>query len=197
MDILNPHEHIPWITFEAKDWLDGVLSEDMTGFEWGSGGSTLYFGSRIQRLVSVEHDLGWFQAVEGALAAFRINTVDYLFRPPRQTRWAKYLPYHQYTYVSRTFPQHRDCCFRSYAKAIQAYPVRTFDFVFVDGRTRIACMHLALSRIKKGGYLILDNSERADYAQFLQTLRRFERIDFFGKGPRLVEPWQTTAWRIG
>ena len=34
---------IPWVTHGAKKWLDSYLKKDMKVFEWGSGGSTLYF----------------------------------------------------------------------------------------------------------------------------------------------------------
>src|SRR5438874_5429887 len=33
---------IPWLAFEAIEWLDGYLEPQMRVFEWGSGGSTLF-----------------------------------------------------------------------------------------------------------------------------------------------------------
>ena len=34
---------LPWISYGAIDFLDGYLKPDMTVYEYGSGGSTLFF----------------------------------------------------------------------------------------------------------------------------------------------------------
>jgi hypothetical protein len=34
---------LPWISYAAIDFLDGYLKPDMTVYEYGSGGSTLFF----------------------------------------------------------------------------------------------------------------------------------------------------------
>lgn len=195
MDILNPDEHIPWITYGAMGWLEKYLNNQMCVFEFGSGGSTLYFASKVKHVVSIEHNEAWYHSVKTALVN-RGENVTYKFKPPQFSCLARYLPYHHLAYVSRTFPEHINCFFRSYVRSIKKYPKENFDFVMVDGRARVSCMHLALSKIKPGGYLMLDNSERPIYQAYMQTLNRFERLDFFGNGPRLVEPWQTTVWRI-
>lgn len=63
-----------------------------------------------------------------------------------------------------------------------------FDLVLIDGRGRVQSCRTA--RVKPGGYLILDNSEREHYAPALQLLdaRGWERTDYIGQ-------WTTTIWR--
>ena len=53
----------PWITFPAMRWLTSYLRPSMSVFEWGSGGSTLFFAQRVARVVSVEYDTAWSAAV--------------------------------------------------------------------------------------------------------------------------------------
>ena len=43
---------------------------------------------------------------------------------------------------------------------------------------------------------MLDNSERDIYQPYIKSIERFDRKDFFGNGPRLEQPWQTTIWKI-
>ena len=56
-------DHMPWISFAAVDFLENVLNGNMVVFEYGAGGSTLFFAKRVKRVVSVEHDPGWYREV--------------------------------------------------------------------------------------------------------------------------------------
>jgi len=50
----------PWICPEAIKWLKSNLTPDMKVFEFGSGGSTLFFAKRVKELISIEHDPVYF-----------------------------------------------------------------------------------------------------------------------------------------
>src|SRR4051812_37225534 len=52
-------DEVPWMTFGAIEFLQRALREDMVVFEYGSGGSTLFFANRVRRLVTIEHDPEW------------------------------------------------------------------------------------------------------------------------------------------
>lgn len=196
MDLRNPETHIPWVTYEAKEWLDGYLRADMAVFEWGTGGSTLYYAKHAGRVTSVEHNPEWHQAVQAALEHEQIENSDYFLILPRPHWLARHLPYGPHTYVSRTFAEHRNLFFRAYARKIDEYSDGHFGLVMVDGRSRAACMNRAVRKIKKGGYLLLDNSERELYRPAMDRLAKYARTDFFGKGPYCAEAWQTTIWQI-
>ncbi len=55
---------IPWFTYSAIDFLKDRLTEKMIVFEFGSGNSTLWFSQRVKNIVSVEHDIGWYDKVK-------------------------------------------------------------------------------------------------------------------------------------
>ncbi len=196
MDLLNPKTHLPWVTFEAKRWLDSYLRNTMTVFEWGSGGSTLYFAKQVRQVISVEHDQKWYDAVISSLKHEKFVNYDYFLIPPRKYLLAPFLPYNSHTYVSRTFEAHKKLHFKEYVRKIDDYANESFDLVVVDGRSRIACMAHALKKIKKGGFLMLDNSERTPYQSAMKKLAGLIHKDFFGKGPYCTEEWQTTIWQI-
>ena len=51
---------IPWFTYSFIDFLETRLRGKIKLLEFGSGNSTLYFSERVEQIVSIEHDLNWF-----------------------------------------------------------------------------------------------------------------------------------------
>lgn len=71
-----------------------------------------------------------------------------------------------------------------YSKSIREYGVH-FDIVVVDGRDRVSCIKHCVDFLKPNGIIILDNSDRTEYADgitFLQG-KGFRRIEFVGFCP--------------
>jgi len=74
---------IPWLTFPAIDFLDGIIKPDWKVFEWGSGNSTLWWSSRVKSVHAVEDNLSWQQEVskkmpENAKVEFAGTCEDYV-----------------------------------------------------------------------------------------------------------------------
>ena len=196
MNLIDKKKHIPWIVFEAKEWLDIHLRDDMSVFEWGSGGSTLYFSKKVKNIVSVEHNKIWYDEVLNVISKLNIGNCEYFLAEPVKSFFSRFLPYGSKTYVSRTFKEHESLSFGKYVKKIDSFPDKYFDLVFIDGRSRAACMSHSIRKIKKGGFLVLDNSERILYRNAMEKLNKYKRIDFFGHGPYLEETWKTSIWKI-
>jgi predicted O-methyltransferase YrrM len=60
-----------------------------------------------------------------------------------------------------------------------------YDVIVIDGRHRNNCMTQSLKRIKPNGIIILDNSDRTEYAQGIRhlTTSGFRMIEFSGFCP--------------
>lgn len=54
----------PWWVKEAADLVKSRLSKNMTVFEWGSGNSTLFMAQYAGHVVSIEHNLMWYQRMQ-------------------------------------------------------------------------------------------------------------------------------------
>lgn len=57
-------KHIPWLTYPAIEFLDGL---DFTGksiFEFGGGGSTLFWARRARDVTTVELDPSWAEHLQ-------------------------------------------------------------------------------------------------------------------------------------
>jgi hypothetical protein len=72
----------------------------------------------------------------------------------------------------------------SYAAFIDRFPDHSFDLVIIDGRARAACIQHAIPKVKKGGYLLVDDSERYD----LSKIRYQKRTDLSGHVPYYPTP---------
>ena len=59
---------IPWITYPAIDFISKRVRNDMCVFEYGSGGSTLWWAQRVRSVVSVEHEKTWYERVKKTLS---------------------------------------------------------------------------------------------------------------------------------
>ena len=76
----------------------------------------------------------------------------------------------------------------AYADAITEC-VPPAELVSVDGRERVRCVTAALGRLAAGGVLVLDDSERPEYAPARTTLAAagFRAVEFWGLAPGRVE----------
>jgi hypothetical protein len=180
----------PWIPFRASEWLATHVAGGWSAFEYGSGGTTLFLANRVRALHSVEHDPTWFQQTSEALEAVGPDHIHYELIEPNPTE----APEQSETFRS-TDVSYRGHSFESYVCAIDAHADRSLDLVVVDGRARVACVARAIPKIRAGGYLLLDNSDRDEYAQALALLRHLPRRDFSGLTPYLRELSQSTIWR--
>lgn len=87
---------------------------------------------------------------------------------------------------------------RPYNSAIQNFPNNYFDLVIVDGRDRNLCVRSAYDKVKKGGILILDNSERYEYQPSKNLLKQWQHFVFSQPEPDkygfTYPHWKTTIY---
>lgn len=73
---------------------------------------------------------------------------------------------------------------------------RTFQMIIVDGRDRVNCFTASLDALTPDGVMVLDDSERTEYAEALNRaeLAGFKRIDFWGFAPGLMYKKATSVF---
>ncbi len=179
---------VPWIPFLAIEFLEAILKPDMKVFEWGSGGSTVFFAQRVSRIVSIEHDREWYGKVGGSLGAVG-NAECHLIEPEYGT--IAECKSDVLAYFSDSVPGTN---FKAYASAIDDYA--PFDVVVIDGRARPSCVMHAHRKVRAGGFLLLDNSDRSYYERSVREfLGTWERATFLGSGPHTTSRWQATFYK--
>ena len=172
----------PWFPYSAIDFLARVVSPQASVFEWGGGGSTLWFADHAARVTTVEHDRGWYGALEQATANLATSVwtpivcePDPVSRPDA----GGILNGVGYSYSSALHPG----TFEDYARAIDRFSDATFDVVLVDGRARQSCLAHGVPKVRPGGILILDDAERERYQAISSALTGWPRHDFTGLRP--------------
>jgi hypothetical protein len=166
----------PWWPRAAVALVGSRLDPTSLVFEYGSGGSTHWLALRASSVVSVEHDRDWYERVAPDLPP----SVTLLLREPDPEGPA----------VS----EHGPGAFDRYVGAIRDYPDASFDLVVVDGRARVHCGLAAVPKVRPGGMLLLDDSQRAHYAPLVEALAGWQRVDRRGLKPKETQISQTTVW---
>lgn len=184
----------PWFTFKAIKWLNSYLKPEMKIFEYGSGGSTIFFTKRVKSLVSVEHDENWYRFVSNLLERMQLSNVTYILSKPIKVAKSKKDVANPDDYSSG-FKEYHGLDFSGYVKEIDKYLDASFDLIIIDGRARPACIKHAIRKLKHGGVIILDNVDRKRYnLAETQYLSNFKSKHFFGIGPYNTIPWETAIY---
>jgi hypothetical protein len=66
-------------------------------------------------------------------------------------------------YISQSSGNTKNKSFETYVKKIDNIPDRSLDLILIDGRARGACIAHAKQKVKIGGRLVVDNSDRNYY----------------------------------
>lgn len=72
---------------------------------------------------------------------------------------------------------------RPYNYTIELEKDDFFDIIIVDGRDRVKCIESSIPKLKSGGWLILDNSERPYYQRGIDLMQGWERRDYYQPEP--------------
>lgn len=183
----------PWFTFDAIDFIRLHLHLGMRVFEYGSGGSTLFWLSKGMSCISIEHDHDWYKLVLHLTKG--MDNIDYKLVPPEKSDNKDANNFaNPFLYQSKSF-EFDGYDFRNYVRQIDTYPDNYFDIVSIDGRARPSCIAHSVMKIKVGGMLILDNAERAYYLTKTSVyLNNFEKKEFEGPGPTNGIYWKTNVY---
>lgn len=157
---------IPWYTYPSIHFLEQKLHKELSVLEYGSGHSTIWFSRRVKNIISVEHNLNWYNFLKNKLN-LRPN-VEYLLK---------------------------NLGSGDYQNEVLNYQNK-FDIIVIDGRQRVQCILNSLGALKENGVIILDNSERTRYEEGHNFLisNGYKRIDFWGIGPLNYDSWATSVF---
>jgi hypothetical protein len=156
-------------------------------FEYGSGGSTLFWLEKGVNCVSIEHDPGWYVQIKNLTQNYK--ALDYRLveaEPIAESTYGIVNPDYSNPdhYISAEYELHK-VHYKNYVCQIDSFNDNYFDIVLIDGRARPACIKHSFDKVKSGGMLILDNADREYYTKKTTTfLKNFECCSFFGVGPK-------------
>ena len=189
---------LPWMTFDAIEKLDDYVKEHMNVFEYGSGGSSIFFARKAGEVISVEHDTEWMNVLEEKINSTGLKTWKGKLIPPEKN--IENFPGNAEEakdYISSN-ENYTGYNFKKYVSAIDDYHDAYFDLVIVDGRARPSCIMHAIPKIKEGGWLVVDNTGRTIYHSAIQEyiVSSFEKVlETCGPTTYMVHFTMTSIWR--
>lgn len=168
---------LPWVTIEAKNYLQTYMSANKCKavFEYGSGGSSLFFCKFSNLVVSAEHNAEWFEKVLSAVKSKQIKHWDGFLAEAEKSENTKTLSAENPEDYFSSDPDFSDSIFKNYSSLIGKYNDGYFDIVLIDGRSRPACIMHSYNKVKVGGLLVIDNAEREYY--FAKTEHFFDNYE--------------------
>ncbi|TXI79590.1 MAG: hypothetical protein E6Q44_09055 [Flavobacteriales bacterium] len=158
-------ERTAWITFPAIDRLDRILKRTDRVFEYGGGGSTLFWLDRVAQVVTVEHDPQWYAILEQRLRKEGADRWTGIHVPATPGTLVPVPDPAEPAHYASADAASQGCNYQAYVHAIDRYPDGHFDVLMIDGRARTSCLAHATAKLKRGGLLVLDNAERARYTE--------------------------------
>ena len=179
----------PWLTFPAVRFLKRTLRPEWRVFEYGSGRSTIFFALRCQEVVSVEHNGAWADQIRSSMNQLRVKNCRLIHVDPENPADISRASY------ASCYPGLEHCSFERYVKTIDNEPDQSIDLILVDGRARVDCIRHAISKVKPGGMLILDDAERSRYSAGIATVpSNWRKIDLSGPSAETEYFPTTTVW---
>jgi hypothetical protein len=186
----------PWMTFEAIDFLNKNIHKEMVVFEYGSGGSSIYFSKHAKQVYSVEHDREWFPLVQRTIADLQITNWEGAFIQPELDVEVKSTP--DANDYSTSDPKLVGYNFESYVRSIDKFPSQYFDLIAIDGRARPACIKHSIAKLKRNGYMLLDNAERYWYEDAINKYLSKDfivEVDAYGATSHNMYFTKTEIWK--
>jgi len=144
---------LPWFSYPCIDFLKQLDLSEKTVFEWGAGHSTVFWSLRAKRVVSIEHDPQWYEYLKDQL--------------PQNCELVA-------SKVENAF----------YVKSIEKYSEQ-FDVIVIDGTDfgRVPSSAIARQHLKKGGFVVLDNSDQCLQSASILRDSNLIQVDFTGFCP--------------
>jgi hypothetical protein len=131
----------PWMHQSEIDMIVSYLRPEHKMFEWGCGGSTIFYSNFVLFYRSVEHDVGWYNNIK----TLSVNNpkIDLIYRDDKD----------QYS---------------NYIKSIQDFSDK-YDRILIDGRERVKCSIVAKQYLNDDGLIFVhDFFKRRKYNPILE-----------------------------
>lgn len=157
----------PWLPIESINFLSENLKKNFIGFEFGSGSSSFWFSNLTIKLYSVESDPIWFKMMLDIASLNKIQNIEF------SCVEAEMLPIWDVDIEnSGNYKIYSDKIFQVDSQ---------FDYILIDGVGRSLCIENSINKLKSGGFLIIDNSERPAYWNAIEKIpvdwKRYEFIN--------------------
>jgi hypothetical protein len=173
---LNPDK--PWMCPGTINFCQHHFKGSLKALEFGSGRSTQWFANLTEHLTSIEHSSEWYSITQNKLQLLGISNVSYLYIPLNHPEAEP--ENHQY----QPLPD--------YVKVLDKFENGELDFIVIDGHYRTTCIICSISKIRTGGYLLVDDVNMWPSIESLPIPVNLKIVDDSTNGIKRCIIWQVT-----
>jgi predicted O-methyltransferase YrrM len=161
----------PWIVPAAVGWLGRRIRRDWRVLELGSGRSTVWLARRAGTVTSFEDNEFWLERAREMLREAEIENAEVRGLPVE-----------------------------SFAAELERLEDASLDLLVVDfleapGAERVEAVRAGRSKVRPGGYLLLDDSDRPSYAEAYELLDGWRERRFTGVKDEWPAACETAVFR--
>ncbi len=161
----------PWIVPQAVNHLARIAKPNWRVFEFGSGQSTAWYAARVAEVVSLEDDVSWHSKVSRKLSLVGHSNCDLRLVP-----------------------------LESFPELVTTFPDESFHLIVVDSNEsspgdRLKCLSAAAKKVKRGYYMVLDDSDRASCRESDRLLSGWPVRRFVGLKPFPLTAVETSVYQ--
>lgn len=160
---------LPYFSWGAIDFLQRRLKTGDRVFEYGSGGSTIFFLNLGCEVTCVETSLEWAGIVKQAVGS--------------RSNW------HMIEHCHDHPTKDQITAFPRYVCAGAPWDVVVVDNTETETLKRVSCAVEAVSHVRPGGMLVFDDAHMPEYREVPRMLAGWHRRSFKGLGT--ARPWAT------
>lgn len=166
---------MPWLSYRAQRYINGLLRPEWTVLEFGSGMSTVWFAQRCKSIYSFEHNPTWYGVVKARL--IEISNVIYHLREKESYPDLSEFPDEFFDFVLIDGIRRADCVRNALPK------VKPGGWIYLDN-TDMSAKSLPGNDYQQAEQLLLSHiaADRASVKYFTD----FVPTNFFAKQGMLV-----------
>jgi hypothetical protein len=134
----------PWMHKDSIEYIENYSNnKQITLLEFGSGNSTIYYENICNKIYSVEHNKIWYDKIKNQLTKtnYKLQEINYISKPPINHK------FYNVDKITELFPDIIGEC---------------IDVLIIDGIDRVNCFFGSINNVKKGGLIVLDDSNRIE-----------------------------------
>lgn len=161
----NQGDHLPWMPYLLIEHLEENLKKDEVIFEYGLGTSSIFFANRAAKVICAESNAKWHEVMMELVGSSGVSNIETILMSDA-------LVNNKYENLASDFVNNNS-----------NFP--GFDWIIVDSLKRAKCVKNSLGALKKGGKVLLDDSQRSSYKKIYNFMieKGFKCQEFEGISP--------------
>ena len=158
---------VPMMCDEDIKFIESFLTSKDIFLEWGSGGSTMYFSSKVKKYYSIEHDVIWANAL--------------YFNIPSNVEYYQVFPNLPLSDPFTLYDEIKD-----YVNKVDDLNVKTFNKVLIDGRGRRFCAIKVLPYLDKNSIVFIHDFWGRECRGYFEVFKYYDIIDYTTSNEGLI-----------